>query len=102
MAIDAVAAFKALADGNRLRVVVLLGEQGESCACDLLEGLGISQPTLSHHMRVLQEAGLVRCRRQGKWCHYSLERGSVKELASFFSSLAEGDGSSSEAGCSTC
>ncbi len=88
MAINVVAALKALAEPNRLRVAQELA-RGELCACRLLDTLSISQPTLSHHMKVLQDAGLVRCRRQGKWCHYSLEPDAMFELAELFKTLAE-------------
>ena len=67
-----------------------LAERGEVCACDLLEELSITQPTLSHHMRVLQGAGLVACRRQGKWCRYSLVPDAMCQLAGLFGRLAEG------------
>lgn len=63
--------FKAMGDENRLTILSLLKE-GESCACKLQEALGISQPTLSHHMRILLDAGLVDGRKEGKWIHYSL------------------------------
>ena len=62
---------KAITDESRLRIIKLL-EQGERCACVLLENLHFSQPTLSHHMRILCQAGVVQCRREGKWMHYSL------------------------------
>jgi ArsR family transcriptional regulator len=62
---------KALGDANRLRIVQMLTE-GERCACDLLEKLQVTQPTLSHHMKILVEANLVFVRREGKWMHYSL------------------------------
>jgi ArsR family transcriptional regulator len=63
--------FKALSDETRLHILSLLRE-GEKCACVLLEELNISQPTLSHHMRVLVESGIVSPRREGKWIHYSI------------------------------
>ena len=63
--------FKALGDENRIRVLRLL-QGGEKCACKLLEELNISQPTLSHHMKILCDAGLVKGRREGKWTHYSI------------------------------
>ena len=64
---------KALSDPNRLRIVRLL-TRGEHCGCELLEQLQISQPTLSHHMKTLEECGLVSTRKKGKWNHYSLNR----------------------------
>ena len=61
--------FKALGDEHRIQILCLLHD-GEKCACQLLEALNISQPTLSHHMKVLCEAGLVTGRKEGKWTHY--------------------------------
>ena len=63
--------FKALSDENRIRILKLL-RNGEKCACKLLEELNISQPTLSHHMKILCDSGLVTGRREGKWTHYSI------------------------------
>lgn len=63
--------FKAMGDENRLMILTLL-HTGERCACRLQEALGISQPTLSHHMRILLDADLVNARKDGKWIHYSL------------------------------
>ena len=63
--------FKAMSDENRIRIMKLL-RSGEKCACKLLEELNISQPTLSHHMKILCDAGLVTGRREGKWTHYSI------------------------------
>ena len=65
------AVFKALGDENRIRILKLLCT-GEKCACHLLEALEISQPTLSHHMKILCDAELVTGRREGKWMHYSI------------------------------
>ena len=62
---------KALGDPNRLKIVKMLAN-GEKCACKLLEAFDITQPTLSHHMRILCECGLVETRKDGKWAHYSL------------------------------
>ena len=87
---EVVTALKALAEPSRLRVAQELAARGEVCACDLLEELSISQSTLSHHMRVLQDAGLVGCRRQGKWCHYSLVPEVMCQLAGLFGQMAEG------------
>ena len=72
--------FKALSDENRLQILAQLNNE-EKCACVLLEKLAISQPTLSHHMRILAEARLVECRKDGKWMYYSLRRGAEEEMA---------------------
>jgi len=63
--------FKAFCDENRLQILELL-QNGEKCACILLENLKISQPTLSHHMKILCESGIVAGRKDGKWTHYSI------------------------------
>ena len=63
--------FKALCDENRIAILEQL-KAGERCACVLLKNVNISQSTLSHHMRILCESGIVRCRQEGKWTHYSL------------------------------
>ena len=63
--------FKALADDNRLEILELL-ISGEKCGCELLEALNIGQSTLSHHMRILCEAGLVDACKEAKWKHESL------------------------------
>ncbi|MGM9578340.1 MAG: ArsR/SmtB family transcription factor [Evtepia sp.] len=64
--------FKAFCDENRLQILSLL-RSGEKCACTLLEDLQISQSTLSHHMKILCDAGVVQGRREGKWVHYSID-----------------------------
>lgn len=70
--------FKALSDSNRLMIFEIL-QNGEKCACKILEALKISQPTLSHHLKILCDSGLVKFRREGKWMHYSIdELGSTK------------------------
>ena len=63
--------FKAFCDENRLQILELL-RSGEKCACKLLDDLQISQPTLSHHMKILCDADIVQGRKDGKWVHYSL------------------------------
>lgn len=64
--------FKAFADANRIRVLELLCD-GEQCACVLLDDMKISQPTLSHHMKILCDSGIVNSRRDGKWNYYSID-----------------------------
>lgn len=72
-------AYKALSDPNRLWIIEQL-RGGEMCACKILEQLRISQPTLSHHMRILCEAELVNCTREGKWMQYTLNMNKFTEL----------------------
>lgn len=64
--------FKAFCDENRLRILELL-QNGELCACELLEKLKIGQSTLSHHMKILCDAGVVCGRREGKWVYYTID-----------------------------
>ena len=74
--------FKALADPARVRIVNLLATSGEPvCICNLIEPLALSQPTVSHHMRKLSEAGLVEREQRGKWAYFSLKRDAVETLA---------------------
>ncbi len=68
---DDVKMIKALADENRLAILKLL-QDGEKCGCVILEELNITQPTLSHHMKILCDSGLVDSCKEGKWMHYSL------------------------------
>ena len=70
--------FKAFCDVNRLQILELL-RSGEKCACVLLEDLQISQSTLSYHMKILCDCGIVVGRTEGKWTHYSIsDQGSQK------------------------
>lgn len=76
------AAFRALGDPVRLRLLGLLlaAEDGEVCACDLTEPLGRSQPTVSHHLKVLREAGLVRATRRGTNMLYAVRTDQLAAL----------------------
>ena len=75
--------FKALADPARVRIVnVLATSDGEAvCVCHLIEPLGLSQPTVSHHMKRLLDAGLVEREQRGKWAYFSLRSEAVEKLA---------------------
>lgn len=81
--------FKALADESRLRILHRL-EEGETCACRLLDDLMISQPTLSHHMKLLKDAGLIRCRKDGKWTRYQLHEDGWKQTKDLLNELTKG------------
>jgi ArsR family transcriptional regulator len=85
-AVELAAAFSALADPARLRLLSLIAAQpsGEVCACDLVEPLGKSQPTVSHHLKVLYEAGLVDREKRGTWVWY---RAVPERLASLRTAL---------------
>ena len=76
---------KALADENRLAIMCIL-QHGERCACVLLEELNVTQPTLSHHMKILCDSGLVNARKDGKWMYYSISEESVKSFVNMINS----------------
>lgn len=78
---------KALADSNRLAIIRHLGK-GEACVCELLEIFSVTQPTLSHHMRILSEANLVEGRREGKWIHYSINEELLQAFKTFVASIS--------------
>lgn len=63
--------FKAFCDENRIRILKML-KSGEKCACKMLEELNVTQPTLSHHMKILCDSGVVVGRKEGKWMYYSI------------------------------
>ena len=72
--------FKALCDENRIKILRLL-QSGEKCACVLLDDLHITQPTLSHHMKILCDSEIVAGRKEGKWTYYCISReGAAKAL----------------------
>lgn len=79
---------KALGDAHRLHILELLG-RGEQCACVLLADLSLSQPTLSHHMKILCDAGLVASRKQGKWIYYTRRAEALNEIAFYLQALGQ-------------
>jgi len=74
------ARFKALADPTRVAIVNRLAGCNECCVCDLTDAFDLSQPTISHHLRVLRDAGLVDASRRGTWAFYRLVPEAVAEL----------------------
>ena len=77
---------KALSDPSRLKIVDILS-CGEKCACEILEHFDLTQPTLSHHMKVLMECDIVECRKEGLWNYYSLNSTNCNKLILFLMSL---------------
>ena len=77
---------KALGDPNRLKIVQMLSGC-EKCACVILEKFNITQPTLSHHMTILCDSGLVNVRKEGKWSFYSLNCETMRDFQSFIGTL---------------
>ena len=78
--------FKAFCDENRIKILQLLLD-GEKCACKLLEALAITQPTLSHHMKILLDSGIVNGRKEGKWMHYSISKEGLEKAQEYLKFL---------------
>ena len=89
--------FKALCDENRVKILKILVD-GEKCACRLLEALNVVQPTLSHHMKILCDSGLVVSRKEGKWMHYSLSREGFAMASACLETFVSRESSESEKG----
>jgi len=87
-AAELAAGFKALADPNRITLLTLIAaeETGEACVCDLTEPLGLGQPTVSHHLKVLVDAGFLAREKRGTWSYYSVISGALPDL---FSALTQ-------------
>ncbi|MGL4818785.1 MAG: ArsR/SmtB family transcription factor [Bacilli bacterium] len=88
--------FKALSDLNRLHILTRL-QDGELCACTLLEEMTIRQSTLSHHMKILTESGLVKARKEGKWMYYSLDTKTCIETKFAVQQLLDTSGATNKA-----
>jgi ArsR family transcriptional regulator len=81
--------FKALADPNRLRLLSIIkaSPSGSTCVCDLTAPLDLGQPTVSHHLKVLVEAGLLRREKRGPWAYFSLTPGALDRAANLLANL---------------
>lgn len=81
--------FKALSDESRLRLLSIVAShpEGEACICDLTGPVGLSQPTVSHHMRVLADAGLIVREQRGKWAYFSLAATAQQQLGSTIAAI---------------
>ena len=79
------ALFKALGDATRLEMIGLLAAaEGELCVCEIESHFELSQPTVSHHLRILRKAGLVRSERRGTWVYYRIDDGEMARVRSFY------------------
>lgn len=78
--------FKALSNDNRLKIIDLL-DDNNLCACKILEEIELSQSTISHHMKILEDADLVNSKKDGKWRYYSINSQTFNALKAFFSKL---------------
>jgi ArsR family transcriptional regulator len=81
-AADLAPLFKALGDPVRLRLMSMIASTDEVCVCDLTDAFDLSGPTISHHLRVLREAGLVESERRATWVYYRAQPQALKQLAS--------------------
>ena len=81
--------FKALGDPTRVRLLSLIagGEGGEACICDLIAPVGLSQGTVSHHMKLLAEAGLVTREQRGRWAYFAIAEGALDGAAASLRAL---------------
>ena len=93
--------FKAFCDENRIRILNLLCG-GEKCACKLLEEMSISQPTLSHHMKILCDSGIVVGRKEGKWMHYRISPEGVQIGKDYLNGLSSSDAACESKPCCEC
>lgn len=75
--------FKALGDPTRVRLVSLIGarEDGEACVCELTDAVELAQPTVSHHLRLLVDAGLISREQRGRWAYYRIVDGAMRRVA---------------------
>ena len=80
--------FKAFCDENRIKILKMLNT-GEKCACKLLDELNVTQPTLSHHMKILCDSGVVIGRKEGKWTHYSISEQGAKIASEILQKLTK-------------
>ena len=90
--------FKAFCDENRIKILQLLSD-GEKCACKLLEEMNITQPTLSHHMKILCDSGIVEGRKEGTWMHYSISKDGTEYARNCFDILTNTDNSKDTQSC---
>ncbi|MGH3158066.1 MAG: ArsR/SmtB family transcription factor [Streptosporangiaceae bacterium] len=82
--------FRALGDPVRLRLVSLIGAHrgGEACVCDLSAAFDLAQPTISHHLKVLREAGIIDCERRGTWVYYRVVPAALEQMAALLAAPA--------------
>lgn len=90
--------FKALSDETRLKIIDMLS-CGELCACDILKSFKITQPTLSYHMKILTECGIVGANRIGAWTHYTLNSEITKQVSDYWEKLTANN---ADCICHTC
>ncbi len=90
--------FKAFCDENRIKILKLL-QTGEKCACRLNEEVNVTQPTMSHHMKVLCDSGVVVGRKEGKWMHYSISPEGAKAAREIIAQLTSVQKENEDSSC---
>lgn len=93
--------FKALSDEKRLKILELL-RGGEKCACVLIDQLNMGQSTLSYHMKILVESGLVQSRQEGKWTHYQISKTGSANALMLLQALTTPDAEAEKTLCRAC
>ena len=92
---------KALGDENRVKIIKML-TKGELCACKILDALAVTQPTLSHHMKILAETGLVTVRKDGKWAYYAVNCPRFSAFKAVVAEVCCADGAKPAGGSCSC
>lgn len=83
--------FKTLADPTRIRIVSMLAQySGQVCVCDIVDSFDLSQPTISHHLRALRDAGIIEAEKHGLWVYYSLKPEAFAAVTGFLTSIGNG------------
>ncbi|MEW2396655.1 metalloregulator ArsR/SmtB family transcription factor [Streptomyces sp. NPDC046862] len=102
-AADLAKIFKALGDPVRLRLLSLIASRagGEVCVCDLTPAFDLSQPTISHHLKLLRQAGLIDCERRGTWVYYWMLPGTLDRLSAFLTTARTADATTQTARATT-
>lgn len=80
--------FKALSEEGRLKILKFISGC-ERCACEVQEQLDLTQPTISHHMKILTQAGIINSEKKGRWMHYSINKEKMLEVSEFLQSIIE-------------
>lgn len=80
---------KLISDETRLKIIQYLSDNGTKCACRILEELNITQGTLSHHMKVLCQENITTCKKEGKWCYYTLNKEAICDLTYFLMDICK-------------
>lgn len=95
---EAAQIFKALCDENRIKILEML-QTGEKCGCKILDELNVTQPTLSHHMKILCDSAIVESRKEGKWTHYKISDTGSDNAIKLLKELTKVNNNSSENCC---